>query len=165
MRFSVLYTDPNIILISSFCTQTMSETNIHEISKKYNYPITNSQTFETLQDCMKSAALLNPFKHIGYVFRSHQKNTVFRVSIRSPQSIALSTKGFSNPGFGPFNLNADNIQKECLFQMLRCQPSILEQFLSCFPQWKGSFSPFLLVSYLYLFSKIWRSKFRKTTKI
>jgi len=59
-----------------------------------------------------------------------------RLRIPSPQYVAIhSTMLFANLGFGPFNLNADNIEREGMLEMVRL--NITEEFLYYFPKWKS----------------------------
>jgi hypothetical protein len=94
---------------------------------------------------IKAASTLNPFKQAGFLIITN----THKIAVKSPQYVAAhSTILYANPGFGPMNLNADNIEQRTMIDLVAF--GIAEEFVRYFPKWRSLYTE---VKQVYLFDR------------
>ncbi|KAL6078781.1 hypothetical protein QOT17_001411 [Balamuthia mandrillaris] len=135
-RYVVSYPTCRLVLIAVNTIAddgTVREEKFERIAKEEGYECPAQHTFCSLTEAWATCQAQNPFVCSGFVLtRNTAKGSRRRLCLESSQYVALqSTMNLPNKGFGPMNLNADNLEAEgMLLEIVR--RGISHEFLAYF---------------------------------
>jgi hypothetical protein len=156
----VKHQQESLVLVAARNPETLQELDIDSVSREQGWKIPLAFSFTSLEEAKAVAESLNPFQSAGFVavdsfyqrleilsrqFVAASSCLLLTVN-RVPPSLSFSfflargntTNSLSlsfkkNPGFGPFNLNADNVGEEDMLSMIRSGTA--PELVLYFPKW------------------------------
>eukprot|EP01087_Luapelamoeba_hula_P014826 TRINITY_DN4398_c0_g1_i2.p1 TRINITY_DN4398_c0_g1~~TRINITY_DN4398_c0_g1_i2.p1 ORF type:complete len:570 (+),score=67.43 TRINITY_DN4398_c0_g1_i2:508-2217(+) len=145
-RFVVCHSTDKLYLLAVRNRDSAKELDPQLIAQHYGW--THAPVHPELLswgDVVAAAQKLNPFMCAGFIVVDNR--TFNRVGAKSKQHLAVEcTIGSTNVGFGPMNLNADNLLAADIIELIRWGAHQTAEFLQEFPQWRQLYAR-LMVPY------------------